>query len=115
MTTIDTPQTANFAMTGQSVPLDQLPLGSRCRIEAIDEDSESLLRLMEMGLVPGAIATIEHSAPFKSPYSLRLQAAPWPCAARTPVACVLPCCPIPVPGPRPGRDVAFSNPRCRDA
>ena len=54
------------------MPLDQLPLGSRCRIEAIDETSESLLRLMEMGLVPGAIATIEHSAPFKSPYSLRL-------------------------------------------
>jgi Fe2+ transport system protein FeoA len=72
MTTIDTAQTANFSPDNTSIPLDKLPLGSRCQIMAIDENSESLLRLMEMGLVPGVMATIEHSAPLKSPYSLRL-------------------------------------------
>jgi Fe2+ transport system protein FeoA len=72
MTTVDTAVTANFSADGISVPLDKLPLGSRCQIMAIDENSESLLRLMEMGLVPGVQAVIEHSAPLKSPYSLRL-------------------------------------------
>jgi len=73
MTTIDTANTANFSHSGSAVPLDQLPLGSRCRIEAVDENSESLLRLMEMGLTPGAVVVIEREAPFKSPYSVRLQ------------------------------------------
>ncbi len=72
MTTLDTAHTANFSLNVSAVPLDQLPLGTRCRIEAVDEDSESLLRLMEMGLTPGAVVVIEHEAPFKSPYSLRL-------------------------------------------
>lgn len=55
-----------------AVPLDQLPIGSRCRVVAMDETSENLLRLMEMGLIPGVLVVIERTAPFRSPYSLRL-------------------------------------------
>lgn len=72
MTTLDTANTANFSLNTPAVPLDQLPLGSRCRVEAVDENSDSLLRLMEMGLTPGAVVVIEREAPLKSPYSLRL-------------------------------------------
>ena len=54
------------------VPLDTLPLGSKCRIESFMEESESLIRLMEMGLIPGTIAVIERTAPLNSPFSLRL-------------------------------------------
>ena len=54
------------------VPLDALPIGSRCRVVAMDDTSDSLLRLMEMGLIPGASVVIERTAPFRSPYSLRL-------------------------------------------
>ena len=72
MTTLDTANTGSFSFSNPAVPLDQLPLGTRCRIEAVDENSESLLRLMEMGLTPGAVAVLEREAPFKSPYSLRL-------------------------------------------
>jgi len=52
--------------------MDQLPLGSRCRIVAINENSENLLRLMEMGLTPGTELVIEREGPFQSPLSLRL-------------------------------------------
>ena len=54
------------------VPLDTLPLGSRCRIVSVAEDSDSLIRLMEMGLIPGLVAVIERTAPLNSPFSLRL-------------------------------------------
>ncbi len=54
------------------VPLDQMPLGTRCRVLSMDEDSESLLRLMEMGLIPGVEITIERTAPLNSPFSVRL-------------------------------------------
>lgn len=72
MTTIETPQTANFAEISAAVRLDEMPLGARCRVEAVDETSESLLRLMEMGLIPGVTVVIEHSAPFRNPLCLRL-------------------------------------------
>jgi Fe2+ transport system protein FeoA len=60
------------ASTSKAVPLDQVPLGSKCRIESIDESSDSLIRLMEMGLIPGSIAVIERTAPLNSPFSIRL-------------------------------------------
>jgi len=72
MTTIETAQSGEFAAGVEASPLSDLPLGTRCRIVAVDEDSESLLRLMEMGLIPGAEAVLERSAPFNTPYSLRL-------------------------------------------
>lgn len=54
------------------MPMSELPLGSRCRVMAVDENSESLLRLMEMGLTPGTEVTIERAAPLASPLSVRL-------------------------------------------
>lgn len=72
MTTIETPQTACFNETSAYVSLDQMPLGARCRVEAVDETSESLLRLMEMGLIPGVTVVVEHSAPFRNPMCVRL-------------------------------------------
>jgi Fe2+ transport system protein FeoA len=72
MTTIDTTETADFTHQGQAVPLSSLSLGTSCRVMAVDETRESLLRLMEMGLIPGATLTLERSAPLKSPVSVRL-------------------------------------------
>jgi Fe2+ transport system protein FeoA len=72
MTTIETPDPACLSGTPETVPMDELPLGSRCRVVAIDENSESLLRLMEMGLTPGTEITLERAAPFASPLSVRL-------------------------------------------
>jgi ferrous iron transport protein A len=56
----------------KALPLDQVPLGSKCRIVSVDEDSDSLIRLMEMGLIPGSVAVIERTAPLNSPFSVRL-------------------------------------------
>ncbi|MFZ5432293.1 MAG: FeoA family protein [Calditrichota bacterium] len=72
MTTVETPFTASFAANSGMLTLDQLPLGTRCRVVAVDETSESLLRLMEMGLIPGAEIVLERSAPFRTPLSVRL-------------------------------------------
>ena len=55
-----------------AVPLDSLPIGTRGRVVAMDETSENLLRLMEMGLIPGVSVVVERPAPFRSPLSLRL-------------------------------------------
>lgn len=52
--------------------LDCLPVGSRCQLVEIENPSDNLLRLMEMGLVPGTHVFIERTAPLNSPYSLRL-------------------------------------------
>ena len=59
-------------MDAHAVPLDSFPIGTRCRVVAMDETSENLLRLMEMGLIPGVSLVIERTAPFRSPFSLRL-------------------------------------------
>jgi Fe2+ transport system protein FeoA len=72
MTTADTPDSAAFSSAPEAVPMSELPLGSRCRVVAIDENSESLLRLMEMGLAPGTEVTLERAAPLLSPLSVRL-------------------------------------------
>jgi Fe2+ transport system protein FeoA len=72
MTTWDTPDTANFNHKEEAVSIDSLPEGATCRIWAIDENAESLLRLMEMGLIPGARVVVQRRATFKSPYCLRL-------------------------------------------
>ncbi|MCL4305473.1 ferrous iron transport protein A [bacterium] len=47
-------------------------MGSRCQLIEIEDPSDNLLRLMEMGLVPGTNVVIERTAPLNSPYSLRL-------------------------------------------
>ncbi|MDD5088140.1 MAG: FeoA family protein [bacterium] len=72
MTTIDTPLTANFSIHSCAVSLAGMPLGTRFRVIAIDETRESLLRLMEMGLIPGVEGLLERTAPLGTPLSLRL-------------------------------------------
>ena len=52
--------------------LDQIPFGGRCAILEVDTTSESLLRLMEMGLSIGAEVVVERTAPLNSPFSVRL-------------------------------------------
>jgi ferrous iron transport protein A len=52
--------------------MDQVPLGSRCVVVSVDETSESLLRLMEMGLIPESKIVVERTAPLNSPFSVRL-------------------------------------------
>lgn len=54
------------------VSLDQLPLGTRAEVVSVDTTSDSLIRLMEMGLVPGTRFVIERTAPLNSPFSVRL-------------------------------------------
>ena len=72
MTTSETPTNADFTTSLPTQPVDGLPLGSRCRVVAVDETSENLLRLMEMGLVPGVHIVIERIAPLGGPLCLRL-------------------------------------------
>lgn len=63
----------NFAGNVEDLcPLDSLPVGSRCQIVEIQDPSENILRLMEMGLIPGESVTIERTAPLNSPFSVRL-------------------------------------------
>lgn len=52
--------------------LDCLPVGSRCQLIEIEDPSENILRLMEMGLIPGTNVVIERTAPLNSPFSVRL-------------------------------------------
>lgn len=52
--------------------LDSLPVGSRCQLVEIKDPSENILRLMEMGLIPGINVVIERTAPLNSPFSVRL-------------------------------------------
>jgi ferrous iron transport protein A len=72
MTTTETPANSDFLSNQPAQTIEALPLGSRCRVVAVDETSENLLRLMEMGLVPGAQIVIERAAPLGGPYCLRL-------------------------------------------
>ena len=52
------------------VTLDQLPANQPARITAVDCSNAVMLRLMEMGLVPGADIKIRKRAPFGGPLEL---------------------------------------------
>ncbi|MBK6688018.1 MAG: ferrous iron transport protein A [Deltaproteobacteria bacterium] len=52
--------------------LDRLASGLDARITVVDSSSPVMLRLMEMGLVPGASVRIEKRAPFGGPLELRV-------------------------------------------
>lgn len=52
--------------------LDHLTPGQDARIAQVDASSAVMLRLMEMGLVPGASVRIEKRAPFGGPLELRV-------------------------------------------
>jgi ferrous iron transport protein A len=55
------------------VTLDALPTGTPARVESVDARSPVMLRLMEMGLVPGSPVTVQKRAPFGGPLQLRVR------------------------------------------
>jgi len=54
------------------VTLDKTPIGAAVRIVSIDGSDVLTLRLMEMGMVPGAPARVIKSAPLGDPIQIRL-------------------------------------------
>jgi Fe2+ transport system protein FeoA len=53
------------------VVLNDLPLGQAARITHVDAEGQPvMLRLMEMGLVPGASVSVRKRAPFRGPLEL---------------------------------------------
>jgi len=53
--------------------LDQLPTNQQARVVKVDGRSAVMLRLMEMGLVPGAPVRVRKRAPFGGPLELRVR------------------------------------------
>lgn len=56
-----------------TVTLDQLALGQSARVARVDTSEPVMLRLMEMGLVPGAPVAIKKKAPFGGPMELQVR------------------------------------------
>jgi ferrous iron transport protein A len=54
------------------VTLDQLEDNRPAKIAAVDTRDAVILRLMEMGLVPGASVAVKKRAPFGGPLQLRV-------------------------------------------
>lgn len=52
--------------------LDQLGIGVSARVKAVDTASPVMLRLMEMGLVPGAAVRVQKRAPLGGPLVLEV-------------------------------------------
>jgi Fe2+ transport system protein FeoA len=53
--------------------LDQLGIDVPARVRAVDTGDPVMLRLMEMGLVPGAPVQIRKMAPFGGPMELQVR------------------------------------------
>ncbi len=53
--------------------LDQLPIGQRCRIEAVQGDDAVVQRLLEMGLLEGEEVEVANVAPLGDPIEIRLR------------------------------------------
>lgn len=53
--------------------LDQLAIDQHARVKAVDTTEPVMLRLMEMGLVPGAPVRIRKLAPFGGPMELQVR------------------------------------------
>jgi DtxR family transcriptional regulator, Mn-dependent transcriptional regulator len=55
------------------VSLENVPAGSRFRVERVsDRDSAALRHLGRLGVVPGAVLDVEDQAPFGGPYWVRV-------------------------------------------
>lgn len=57
----------------QTFDLAKLPLGKDGRVVAVHGDGPVTRRLMEMGVVPGAMIRMVKSAPFGDPLEIRLR------------------------------------------
>lgn len=53
--------------------LEELPVGRIARIASVDAGNPVMLRLMEMGLIPGAPVAVRKRAPFGGPLELRVR------------------------------------------
>jgi Fe2+ transport system protein FeoA len=53
--------------------LDQLPVGRRCRVEAVQGDDALVQRLLEMGLLEGEELEVCNVAPLGDPIEIRLR------------------------------------------
>ena len=53
--------------------LDELPTNQKARVVSVDGRRAVLLRLMEMGLVPGTPVQVRKRAPFGGPLELRVE------------------------------------------
>lgn len=53
--------------------LDQLSIDQHARVTSVDTTEPVMLRLMEMGLVPGAPVRIRKVAPFGGPMELQVR------------------------------------------
>ncbi len=53
--------------------LQQLPVGTRCRIISLEGDGAHTRRVMELGMVPGTWCTILRKAPFGGPLEVVLE------------------------------------------
>ena len=53
--------------------LEQLPVGQLACIASVDAEDPVMLRLMEMGLVPGTPIAVRKRAPFGGPLELRVR------------------------------------------
>lgn len=53
--------------------LEELPVGQAARITSVDACEPVMLRLMEMGLVPGTPIAVRKRAPFGGPLELRVR------------------------------------------
>lgn len=54
-------------------PLNDLPHGIRAQILAIDSRDETARRLMEMGVLPGAVVRVVKSAPLGCPLEIEVR------------------------------------------
>jgi len=52
--------------------LNRLAVGQKARIQSLDPNHPSALRLAEMGLVPGEIIKFVGKAPFGEPYKIEV-------------------------------------------
>ncbi|HEX5272227.1 MAG TPA: FeoA family protein [Gemmataceae bacterium] len=53
--------------------LDELPVGGRCRVEAVRGDDALVQRLLEMGLLEGEEVEVTNVAPLGDPLEIRLR------------------------------------------
>jgi len=56
-----------------SLTLDNVPVGMWARVSSVIGSGVSAIRLMEMGLVPGAPVSVIRSAPMGDPLQIRIR------------------------------------------
>jgi ferrous iron transport protein A len=55
-----------------AIPLDELPHGTQARVVSVEGEGAVALRLMEMGVVPGAPVRVIKAAPLGDPFEVRV-------------------------------------------